>query len=406
MNKKSLIETVVLNGPLFYMSATALMGKSINMEEGAGMSYIIFMGLLFLLGTFSFIKNIFVSKKISKKAILPLSILIIYLLTGYVQLQTDMSHFLQMGCFVVPAVCVALNMDPKIGLSEIMKWLDLFLPLFAVSFIFMIKNIMFNVMEGVTAYDQSASYFAATCFFVDFYLLRYDKLYNKFSFLDNRWYRILKISLLPFLIVVTFFSGGRGAALSIFICLIVNIDYLKEIPVRYWLKGVVIVLILLMIVIFGLGKLSADYSDLFERNFERIYSLIEGGKIDTSASSGRDKIWSDAINTWEKSPLIGYGLFSYLDHFYIRPHNVFLEILLQGGLVLLTIFLLFLLLATYKYKRMKRQDRRQVFLMPFVLYSSTMLLVSGSYWFEPFFWFCFTYIYSYRLYNRRAINTE
>lgn len=404
MNKKSLIEAVVLNGPLFYMSTTALMGMSFNMEEGAGMSYKLFMVLLFIFGTFPFVINT-INHKLSQKAILPLVILTIYVLVGIVQLESDMPHFLQMGCFVIPAVCIALNMEQQRGLVEIMKWLDLFLPFFAISFVFMIRNIMFNVIEGVTAYDQSASYFAATCFFIDIYLLRYDKLYCKFSFLDNRWYRTIKLCLLPFFLVVTLFSGGRGATLSIFVCLLVNVDILKKIPARYWIKGVIVVLILLLIVMFGLGKLSEDYSALFEHNYERISALIEGGSIDVSASSGRDYIWRDAFNTWSDSPLLGYGLFSYLDHFYIRPHNIFLEIMLQGGFVLLVIFLYFLLRATLKFRKMKKQDKSQIFLMPFVLYSSTMLMFSGSYWFEPFFWFCLTYIYNFKLYGTKVITT-
>lgn len=384
------------------MSTTVLMGKSVDIEEGAGMGYKVFMVLLFILGTFPFVLRI-IKSKLNQKAVLPLAILIIYVLIGFVQLKSDMIHFLQMGCFVVPAVCIALNMNQQTGLAEIMKWLDLFLPFIAVSFVFMIRNIMFNVVEGVTTYDQSASYFAATCFFIDFYQLRYNNLYPKFSFLDNRWYRILKISLLPYFIVITFFSGGRGAAVSIFVCLLVNIDLIRKIPLKYWLKGLVIIIALLLVVMIGLSKLSADYADLFEQNYERISALIEGGNIDTSASSGRDNIWRDAFNIWSASPLLGYGLFSYMD-IYIRPHNVFLEIMLQGGLVLLTIFLYFLLRAFLKYRKMKKQDKGQVFLMPFILYSSTMLLVSGSYWFEPFFWFSFTYIYNYQLNRRRNVH--
>lgn len=391
---KNLTNLLILNGPMIFMSLTALMGMRFDREEGAGGVYKAYMVMLFIFGVLPILKKV-ITGHFSSKFVLPLFVISVFIAVGLIQ-QLDSSFLLQMGCFAVPAICVALTMDQKTGLIGMMKWFELLLPLFAISFIFLIRNMMFVKLEGeVNSYDQSASYYAAFLFIIDIYILRYKNYCQSFAFLDHKWFLFFKIFMLPYLLVVCFFAGGRGAVVLIIISLIFQANLLKKLPVHYYGKGCLIVIVLSIVVYFGIGKLSIDYFDLLEHNYERISALVEGGHIDTSASSGRDNIWKDAIDTWASSPLIGYGLFSYLDFFYIRPHNIFLEVMLQGGLVLLSILCYILLRTFIKYRKLLRTDHNQVFLMPFLLFTFVELSLSGSYWFEPFFWFVLVYIYNY-----------
>ena len=153
---------------------------------------------------------------------------------------------------------------------------------------------------------------------------------------------------------------------------------------------------------FVLGKLSDGFLTLLSGNFERITSLVDNGSINASASSGRDEIWKDAWKLISDSPILGYGLFSYLSKI-MWPHNMFLEVLLQGGFVLLVFFVLVLLLAFNKYRRMIKLDKAQIWLIPLMIHVFTQLLFSGSYMFETYFWFSLTYIYNYRFIKKRIV---
>lgn len=393
---RNIINILVLNGPLIFSSAAALMGMRFEREEGAGISYKIFMALLFVLGTLPVLKK-FHGLKCDLKVFVSLFVITFFIVDGlFNQDVIPTSYYLQMVCFCPPAICVALTMDQQNGISGMAKWMDLLLPVLAVALIFMVRNVMLVKLEGEeNSYDQSASYYSAFLFIMDIFLLRYRDCYPSFKLLNNKWYTLLKIFMLPYFVVICFFSGGRGATVLIFIGILYNIDLVKKITARMFWKSIVVVLILLVISTYALSKLSLDYADLLTHNYERISALIEGGHVNTEASAGRDNIWVDALNVWSESPIWGYGLFSYLNYFYIRPHNIFLEMLLQGGLILVSIFSYILIRLYIKFRRIMKIDKSQIFLMPFILLTFMQLMVSGSYWVEGLFWFILVYIYYY-----------
>lgn len=402
--KRNIINIMVLNGPLIFSSTTALMGMRFEREEGAGSGYKIFMAFLFLLGTFPALKK-FRGLKCEFKVLVPLFLITLFIIIGFFsQDLIPTSYYLQMVCFCPPAICVALTMDQQNGLLGMIKWMDLLLPILAASLVFMIRNVMLVRLEGeVNSYDQSASYYSAFLFIMDIFLLRYRDRYQAFSILDNKYYRILKIILLPYFIVACVFSGGRGAMILLIIGILYNVDLVKKITARFFWKTITILIILILVVSLVLSKLSFDYEELLIHNYERIFALIEGGHVNTEASAGRDNLWVDALKCWSESPIWGYGLFSYLTHFPIRPHNLILEMLLQGGLILVAIFGYILLRTYLKYRKMLKIDRRQILLMPFILLTFMQLMVSGSYWVNGFFWFILVYIYYYNLTTARKL---
>lgn len=408
-DRKDLVNTIILNGPLFYMTTSAFVGVSYSEKEGAGPLYKVYMGLLFILGIYPFLQK-GLKNQLSVKAALPLTVILIYIIFGFIQIHSDTPFFLYLVCFAVPAIGVALNMDQEEGLKRMMKWFDVLLPFFAVSFIFMVRNIMLVKLESdESAYSQITSYYAAFCFVIDTFLLRYSD-YPKFGITRKKWYNVIRIILLPYFVIVCFFCGGRGASVLLFVAMCSHIGLMRQFLSRYFWKVIISIVIIFVVLAFSLGKLSNDYLDLLTSNFDRISALVEGGSIDTSASSGRDEIWVDAINKWVESPIWGFGLFSYMEVFYIRPHNIFIEIMLQGGLVLLLLFCYILFRCIIKYRKMVRFDRNQVFLMPFILYCATVLMFSGSYWYETFFWFILVYIYKFKFvgykYSVQAIKVK
>lgn len=400
MEVRSFINTLVLNGPLFFFCFAALLGIRFGSEEegGAGISYKLYMSVLLLMGTLLFVRDFLNRRVFTLKEILPLAVLFIYVLDGYIQGYAKDLIYLKMVCFSFPAICIALNMKEYNALANMMKWLDLFLPLFALSFVRMVFNIYLSRLEGEGTYDQNASYMIAFCFLIALFSLRYSDYYPKFSFLDKKWYKVFKYCLFPYLIVMAFFAGGRGAFVTILVGLLFNVDLLKKLS-RQTIKKIllgVLVGVIVFIVLLGWFDKDGEIAEFFLLSAQRITALVDFQNMDSSAAtSGRDELYADAIGFFTESPVYGFGLFTYLKKIEMFPHNLFLEIMLQGGLLYLTLFVFILMMAYGKYRKMLLFDKSQVLLMPFAIYTFTQLFFSSSFIFEPLFWFVLTYIYNF-----------
>ena len=193
MRNKDIRNTLVLNGSLIFFCTSALLGVRWS-EEGAGLPFKIYSVLVLLIGVYSLRSSFKQNARM-----LPLFVFCIYFFTGIIQGYSDSSMFLQMTCFSLPAICIGLNMRDHKDLAGVMKCVDVLLPLFALSFPFMVINIFLSSLDGEGQYNQHASYMIAFCFLIDLYLLRYEKYYEKYAFMDKRWNKILKIFLLSVL---------------------------------------------------------------------------------------------------------------------------------------------------------------------------------------------------------------
>lgn len=393
--KDNIINVLVLNGPLVFFSFSALLGLRYSREDGAGLGYKAYMIFLLLLGVSVYARNLINRRTFFLQELFPLVCLFIYIISGLLEGFSDDPVYLQMVCFSLPATCIALNMNGDKELAGVMRWLDAMLPLFSLSFLFMVVNIYLSRQEGTGWYDQNASYMIAFCFLIDIYLLRYSDMFDEFPFLNKKWYKVFKFLLLPYFVVMAFFAGGRGAFITILVGLLFNADLLKKFNPRLLYKILAISTVILVLVGYSLAKLDSDYWDLLTNNFDRIFQLVNADVDASTATSGRDEIYQEAFGLFCESPVYGYGLFSYMK-LIMHPHNIVLEILLQGGLILLTVFCIIFLQALGKFRKIKRIDDSQILLTPFVIYPFTQLLFSASYTFVPLFWFSLSYVYNYR----------
>ena len=107
--------------------------------------------------------------------------------------------------------------------------------------------------------------------------------------------------------------------------------------------------------------------------FQRVASITDAGE---SGLNGRTEIWRAALRAWEKNPILGAGLGNFevavsqtmdRDFGVVFQHaeNEFLEILVEGGVVGLSLFLLAIgSLARHSYRAMDRattvQDRAMI----------------------------------------------
>lgn len=114
--------------------------------------------------------------------------------------------------------------------------------------------------------------------------------------------------------------------------------------------------------------------------------LLEGGITD---DTGRSAIWQACLRMIEENPL-GYGAMGsrHVLHEYIyvaHPHNIFLELLVDFGIVLGAAIIIWLLFWAVKLLLMKNNDAwKGLFLVFFA--RSCQLLVSGTYLHSMAFW--------------------
>lgn len=234
----------------------------------------------------------------------------------------------------------------------------------------------------------------ANCFLIDIFLLTFGNRYNRFKFTQKRIYKWFSITMIPVCIFINLFAGGRGAFLVIMVGFIYVLFHIKATKILTYLLSVVTV----SYILFALFSSKSDTSvkNVFERNSGRVVAYISNEGIDMSETSGRDGIYEKAIFQISERPVLGYGIYNYLvENHNMNPHNFFLEILLQGGIIFLLLFIFILFRFVCKLRYIIKLDSRQVMIMPFVLYSFTELMFSGSYMANAYFWFALTYVYMF-----------
>jgi O-antigen ligase len=123
---------------------------------------------------------------------------------------------------------------------------------------------------------------------------------------------------------------------------------------------------------------------------------LDGG-INWEGTSGRNVVYQTTLQLIEQRPILGYGLFGMWDVYSSYPHNLFLEVLLQGGVFYLLIALIVLFYFAIKLAHLIRKDMRFRILIVLFIYPFVMLMFSGTYLSTPMFWFVIIYVMNSRL---------
>jgi O-antigen ligase len=185
-------------------------------------------------------------------------------------------------------------------------------------------------------------------------------------------------------------NGGRGA----FILLIVY-----AVIIFYWIvikRGItkqtifrVFTLSLIIPFFSYLVYQGIIQNNFLEQGFRRATQFIELAISPEStdfytASSGRDIVYETAIQGISESPIFGYGSFEHWEKV-IHPHNIFLDLSLQYGVLFSGILIFGLLIWSLRSRKL--WDTQKVFFSIILIYSLVNLMFSGGYFFHSFFWF-------------------
>jgi O-antigen ligase len=161
------------------------------------------------------------------------------------------------------------------------------------------------------------------------------------------------------------------------------------------------VIIFISITIISITVLLSDIiprgvTDVMQTGSERIFSYITPSGVDLSETSGRGEVYSNAWKLIKEQPALGYGIFKYADISKGYPHNIFMEFLLQGGIVYLIFWIIVLIKFFIKFNRIIEVDNINLLLIPISIYPFTLLLFSGSYLMSALFWFVIAYVSNFK----------
>lgn len=245
---------------------------------------------------------------------------------------------------------------------------------------------------------QTISYVAAICFAIFLISLKCkitDKRY-RYKCFQNSYYRVLATILLIANAIICIIGGGRGGAVLLIINIIICLYYLSR--KHFWRTVFFIALGITAFYFLSTNVSLWGIDVMFQQGFERAFAFIGSEGIDMSQTSERDVVYRIAQQLINEAPPWGYGIFyqyvlcqKYINQPYC--HNIFYELMLQGGL-------LYLLLGIFVYIQMMIKGNKiilhgsfNLFLIAIVTYPVVLLMFSGTYLLTPTYWFSAIYIY-------------
>lgn len=117
----------------------------------------------------------------------------------------------------------------------------------------------------------------------------------------------------------------------------------------------------------------------------RVFAYVGDGGVDWSGTSGRDVVYGEAVAAIENGGPFGYGLFSWGIDYY--PHNLLLELLLNGGILYAASSAILLAAFALRAVRLPHSDPSAGVILPLSLYPLSMLQFSGTYMTTGPLWF-------------------
>lgn len=396
---RDFVFAITLFASNLFFCVSAIFGYSAVEDGGATILYKYYcIGVFVLSLLFCIIEQ--AKRGISIRHFLSIFIIATYIIIGVLSGYGTDTSVLVLIAFCLPSVGIAVYYAEHRSISELVKWVDILLVVMSLSLFFLLRQLFVSITDGMSSYSQSLSYNAAYCFVLYLFLLMFGENYKRFPFFKSKIYKYISIFMLPYTLIILFFSGGRGALGTLIVGGIVllilyrrqngskNTKYMKLFFEMALLFSVVFI------------SIPQSYRYIFNTNFERVFSFFDTDKSIYERTSGRDEVLSVALEQIKEKPILGSGLFSYKKELNAKadvsyPHNIFVEVLMQGGIVFLLIFIVIILAATKKLNCIFRYPKQEL-LAVFIVYSVTMLLYSGSYMNSSFFWFFMIYIFNFK----------
>lgn len=355
---------------------------------------------LFVVGAFFFTNKTVIPKILVKRLIIPCLILVGFLLTfaQYGPNSLAASTLMSFISYSIPMILLAWIYVKKNILVKFDSAVDLVLLLFLIYFFFILSKGLLSQLTIIQLRNetnvgyQSTSYYGSYAYGLALFALLFNKA-EKVSLFQNIVIIFIRITSLFLGFVVQIYGGGNGAFVLTIIYTIVIIAIYLNAP-KHIIRFLIIAILLGTIILF-MKNLITEIPAL-SQSFDRILRIFNTGQINNNSTSGRISIYKNSIDKILDSPIIGYGISSAPYIGIGQPHQMFLEILIDGGILYLFLWVYELLNSSKKLIWLMRHDKshRSEYVLIIVVFLSQFIMIqfSGFYLRTYSFWFSLAYI--------------
>ena len=302
------------------------------------------------------------------------------------------SYFLSMGVRFIPAVLTGMYM---LSHDDIMKKVEYALLPFILLYTITLASVAFTANIGVNIAQtfntdflnyQSISYYSIFAFGFNMYLIV--QCSNSYT----RYRRYILIALAILQVIITIMAGGRGA--FVLGCVFTLYFALKHITFSKLISYILIGLAVLLTI----NAILSD-NEIFKMGFERLFNFF--GNTEAIGTDNRWIRWNLAWNAFTKSPVFGHGLGSVFYEVGFYSHNIFTDMLCEGGVVLFLIFIFVLMKFIRASQILITEDYRNEIIVIVFLCSFVMNSFSGYYLSDTGIWLSLTYVLCKNSLNNR-----
>lgn len=392
---------ITLTKSAIFFAIYSILGKEyLGINESS--TFIIF-NILFIALSFIFILGETFIKKVAPLRKINIFFYLLPVLTSFIYLvesptsENSNRYFIIYLAFSFPAIFIGTYVAANKLMTTMVKWLDVLSIILTLGLIASLpKTIYLNQVNIGGASYQTISYISSFAYSICLFSVFFGDQYPRFHFFRSSIYSIITYFLIIIQVISLFISGGRGGFVVVLLVSIILIYF--KFKQRMNFGKVIFGTIVIIFSVFLLSDfLPKEVNTILVKGANRIFSYITTSGIDMSETSGRDIVYSKMWKLIKERPVLGYGIFKYVDTSKVYPHNIFMEILLQGGLIFLLFWLITLFSLFNRIGRIIKIDKTNLFLIPFGVYPFTELLFSGSYLMSALFWFVIAYIFNYKL---------
>ncbi len=222
---------------------------------------------------------------------------------------------------------------------------------------------------------QNISYFSSYAFGLTFFHLNEKSKIIKLSPASVFMYVVLFLAQISSCLI----SGGRGGLVLFIILFVFSFAIHNGIKKSY--KILLPTLIIILIAWF-LIPIIIDVLDINVKGLSRIIRFLNRGFVD----EGRSNLFSQSLNVFVDSPVIGNGIGSIFFYLHTYSHNLFLDILSETGLIGLFAFLFIIILFIRKTVLLFNQGSLYRFLTILFICGFSLNLFSGYFWANQHIW--------------------
>lgn len=186
--------------------------------------------------------------------------------------------------------------------------------------------------------------------------------------------------------------GSKGAILATLICVILVLLYRKNEQIKIFSTRIVVAVLLGYLLLSNYEFVLVHINDLLEEYglvTSSIPELLDKIALEDNdkLTSGRTIIYQNALNQIKERPIFGYGIAAFDGYSGAYPHNLFIQLLYEGGIVVLVPYML-LFLAFIRKMNVKYLSLETRSFLIFLLSAGLMrLMFSHNFWVSQLFWF-------------------